>query len=93
MMDEGKKQTNFNLFSGRRDKDAMESQVDIPYQGYRTVNVDDDYIIYKSVYIICLYLMFDRQLHKREDLEVSSSGITLNTETPAKKKDSGCCDF
>ncbi|XP_041466328.1 ras and EF-hand domain-containing protein homolog isoform X4 [Lytechinus variegatus] len=34
-----------------------------------------------------------RQLHKREDLEVSSSGITLNKETPAKKKESGCCDF
>ncbi|XP_063956993.1 ras and EF-hand domain-containing protein homolog isoform X2 [Lytechinus pictus] len=34
-----------------------------------------------------------RQLHKREDLEVSSSGITLNKETPAKKRDAGCCDF
>ncbi|XP_030848912.1 ras and EF-hand domain-containing protein homolog isoform X4 [Strongylocentrotus purpuratus] len=34
-----------------------------------------------------------RQLHKREDLEVSSSGITLNTDTPAKKKETGCCDF
>ncbi|XP_071500202.1 ras and EF-hand domain-containing protein homolog [Diadema antillarum] len=34
-----------------------------------------------------------RQLHKREDLEVGSSGMTLNTETPGKKKDTGCCDF
>ncbi|XP_071479974.1 ras and EF-hand domain-containing protein-like [Diadema antillarum] len=34
-----------------------------------------------------------RQLHKREDLEVGFSGMTLNTETPGKKKDTGCCDF